>query len=225
MRLAWVGNSYVYFNDLPSMLAAMLVAAGVPEEATEHGQITPGGQRFAGHAADVRVAELLSKPWDGVVLQDNSGVPGGADVSALAASREALTASLVPRVSSATRLILYGTWGHLHGSVYSAQREAYPDYTTMQRKTTAGYEAYRALVAPARCVELAPVGDAFQVIHDEERAAGRDPTAPGSLFARLFVPDNFHPSRLGSFLAACVFTHVLLAGMHVCARVCTQVHA
>jgi len=65
MRIAWIGNSFVYFNDLPAMLAAMLMMAGagsaVDERAVEHGQVTPGGQHFAGHAADGRVSELLGK--------------------------------------------------------------------------------------------------------------------------------------------------------------------
>ena len=26
LKLAWVGNSYVYYNDLPTMLASMLAA-------------------------------------------------------------------------------------------------------------------------------------------------------------------------------------------------------
>ena len=55
----------------------------------------------------------------------------------------------------------------------------------------------------------------FQIIYKEELAAGRDPTAESSLFARLFVPDAFHPSRLGSYLAACTFALVLLAGQPV----------
>ena len=210
MRIAWVGNSFIYFNDLPTMLAALLSVAGLT--GTSHDQVAPGGQRFAGHAADERVAALLGSepPWDVVVLQDNSGVPGGFDSSQLEESKVALVSTLLPMVPPTARLILYGTWGHLRGSVYEEQREAYPDFLTMQHKTTAGCEGYCA--ASERHIELAPVGDAFKIIYDEEVAAGNDPTDPGSLFARLYVPDGFHPSRLGSFLAARVFAHVLLDG-------------
>jgi len=146
------------------------------------------------------------------VLQDNSGIPGGYDVERLSESQRALTSSLLPRLPSKARLILYGTWGHLEGSVYAEQREAYPDYTTMQRKTKVGLESYMELISRVRPVELAPIGDAFQLIYEDEIAAGRDPASGTSLFARMFVPDKFHPSRLGSFLAACVFAYVLLAG-------------
>jgi hypothetical protein len=216
MRIAWIGNSFIYFNELPAMIAALLMTAGEP--AVDHGQVTPGGQRLAGHAADEKVTALLSHegapPWDVVILQDNSGIPGGFDADALAESRKALTTTLVPMVPRSARLILYGTWGHMRGSVYEAQRTAYPDYVTMQRLTTKGIEDYRELIAEQhqRPIEFAPVGDAFQLIYDEEVERGVEPTSAESLFARLFVPDMFHPSRLGSFLAASVFAHLLLMG-------------
>ena len=35
-------------------------------------------------------------------------------------------------------------------------------------------------------------------------AAGRNPDDANSLFSRLYAPDHFHPSILGSFLAASV---------------------
>ena len=215
MRIGWIGNSFVYFNDLPAMVASLLAAAGI---STEHGQVTPGGQRFAGHAADPKVAALLkAQPaWDVVVLQDNSGVPGGADPAALAESHRALKESLVPMLPPRATVCVYGTWGHIHGSVYESQRSAYPDYPTMQRLTTEGCEGYAEVLASDASdasvvsVVFAPVGQAFWEVYQAELAASRDPLASGSLFARLFQPDAFHPSRLGSYLAACVFARVLL---------------
>jgi hypothetical protein len=210
MRVAWVGNSYTYFNDLPSMVTAMLSAA-LPDEVSSHGQVTPGGVGFAVHASDASVAQLLSHAWDAVVLQDHSGVPGNASAADLTASRTALIDTLAPMVPLPQRLILYGTWGHRAGSVYWWQRDAYPDFPTMQRLTSAGYLGYVDLVQPLRSVELAPVGDAFSRIYDEDLTAGRDPLDAASLFAQLYASDAFHPSAHGSYLAACVFTHVLLA--------------
>jgi hypothetical protein len=40
-------------------------------------------------------------------------------------------------------------------------------------------------------------------------AAGRDPLHAASSFARLYAPDGLHPSRLGSFLTACIFYGVI----------------
>ena len=61
----------------------------------EHGSVTPGGQRFAGHAEDDAVSELLRRrAWDVVVLQDNSGVPGGFNEVAYRESTHALESRL-----------------------------------------------------------------------------------------------------------------------------------
>ena len=50
---------------------------------------------------------------------------------------------------------------------------------------------------------LHPYPSAFRL------SPGRDPLSAASLFSRLFAPDDFHPSRLGTYLAACVFALVL----------------
>ena len=206
LRVAWIGNSYVYFSELPSMVAGLLRAHG---QNVTHGQVTVGGQTLTGHAQDERVAQLLREPWDIVVLQDNSSVPGlGTQDAEVAASEASLTDVIAPlvRAAGATPL-LYATWGHRHGCVYQSKRAQFPDYATMQRETTAGYERFLHLLgADAR---LAPVGNAFERIHSEEIDAGRDPLGASSLFSRCFAPDNFHPSRLGTYLAACVFALVL----------------
>ena len=181
LRVAWIGNSYVYFSELPAMVAALLGSHG---QRITHGQVTVGGQTLSGHAQDARVAQLLREPWDVVVVQDNSSVPGlGADDAEVAASEASLTDAIAPliRAAGATPL-LYATWGHRHGCVYQSKREQFPDYATMQRKTTAGYERFLHLLgADSR---LAPVGDAFERIHSEELGAGRDPLASASLFSR-----------------------------------------
>jgi len=185
-----------------------------------YGQRTIGGYSLADHAADPAVAAFIrneTPPWDIIVLQDHSRVPGGADPRQRNASRTALAEVLVPMVPPSSRIILFGTWAHLRGSVEPSQRAAYPDFPTMQRKTTAGLTGYLTHVRTTnqKALELAPVGDAFQLVYDAEIAAGREPTdgqgVNASLFARLFHPDGFHPSRLGTYLAACVFTQTLLA--------------
>jgi hypothetical protein len=191
------------------MMSGMLTEAGVKR--AQHDSVTVGGHNFVGHVADERVPRMLRSwwGWDVVVLQDKSTEPGGWSVDALVASRNALEKHILPLVPKNARLLLYSTWGHLEGSVYEESRPAYPDYVTMQRKTTQGYKDYATLIRKTRGVEIIPVGDAFELLYNEEKAAGKDPTADGSLFNKLFVLDKIHPSRLGTYLAACVFMHAL----------------
>ena len=62
LSIAWVGNSFVYFNDLPSMLATLLLCAKpFPGTTVEYDSVAPGGQRFAGHADDTAVAGMLRR--------------------------------------------------------------------------------------------------------------------------------------------------------------------
>eukprot|EP00965_Chrysotila_dentata_P056372 1870229-Pleurochrysis_carterae.AAC.5 len=176
------------------MVAAMLMAAGVVNgpadgdnpkpEVIRHAQVTPGGERFCGHAANPKAIEMLARVWDVVVLQDNSGVPGGASKNAYKASLKALQEDLAPLTTRSAHCILYSTWGHLHGSVYEKQRAAYPDYLIMQRLTTAGCEAYFHLLSELRSqndnalrTSLAPVGDAFLIIYEEDMSQGVDDNA------------------------------------------------
>lgn len=78
----------------------------------------------------------------------------------------------------------------------------------MQKKTTEGYKKYQALLLQHfSTVLFVPVGDAFEIVYHE--SSEPDSKFP-SLFHRLFDDiDTFHPSKLGSYLAACCFWGVL----------------
>ena len=183
LSIAWVGNSFVYFNDLPSMLATLLLCAKpFPGTTVEYDSVAPGGQRFAGHADDTAVAGMLRRrAWDVVVLQDNSGVPGGYDSGRFAESAYALTDRLAPLTRDSLVCLLYGTWGHRFGSVYAEQQAAYPDYKTMQKLTTHGIDQYKRLLDRTQScgtVGVAPVGDAWERIYDEDVRAKRESRAP-----------------------------------------------
>ena len=82
-RLCWVGNSMVAYNQLASMLAAMLKQDSI---LLHQQDVLMGGQSLGGHSRNNNVRELLGvgKQWDYVVLQDNSSAPGGADPAAAA---------------------------------------------------------------------------------------------------------------------------------------------
>ena len=89
---------------------------------------------------------------------------------------------------------------------------AYPTYLVMQDRTSRGYLEYKATIEAAVDdvdVRIVPVGEAFRLIYLAVEKAGQDPQHPDSLFARLYAADGYHPSRLGSFLAACVFYGVI----------------
>ena len=96
VQIAWVGNSFVYFNKLPRMLAGMLAHDG---EAVKQRDVLVGGRGLHGHSQDDNVTQLLvQRKWDVVVLQDQSAVPGGADEAKFGESITALQSFFAPKL-------------------------------------------------------------------------------------------------------------------------------
>ena len=193
----FLGNSFVYFNDLPNVLQDMFEDSST--STFDHDQVTPGGQSLIGHAKDENVKNAFDKrSTTFVVLQDNSQVPGGYDKDILKNTHDVLESYFIPRIQKNNSVpILFQTWAHLRGSVYSQSKKEYPSYEIMQTKTSNGYVEY-ANILKKICPEVlvAPVGEAFRRVFELD---------PKGLFCELFSPDTYHPSRLGTLLAALVF--------------------
>src|ERR671932_30368 len=92
--------------------------------------------------------------------------------------------------SSGARTVLFLTWGYRHGD---RRRIDDDSYAAMQARLTAGYRA----VARETGAAVAPVGTAWA------EALRRRPRLG------LWDGDGKHPSKLGSYLAACVFYGLL----------------
>ena len=54
--MAWIGNSFVYYNMMPQMLASMLKQDGV---AVRQKDVLVGGQDLRSHSLDATVKDLL----------------------------------------------------------------------------------------------------------------------------------------------------------------------
>ena len=82
-----------------------------------------------------------------------------------------------------------------------AYPDLYPDFSTMTKRTTEGYEMYRDVMdnPPLLDAILSPAGAAFANVHVDDGAA----------FNALYDPDGSHPSVRGSYLVSCVFYGVL----------------
>ncbi len=185
-RFLFIGNSFTYVNDLPGMLARL--SAGTPQT-LETRMLAKGGwylNRFADPKDEMgRLLRetCLQTPWDGVVLQDQSFNPV-ADRADLAASASTLAGLFAPE----TPIWMYQTWAYRAGSEKLAQTGL--EYEPMRVRLKDAYEAAAKAVG-GNCV---PVGDAFGICRAEypEMNLYND-------------EDDYHPSLLGTYLAACVF--------------------
>ena len=213
----FVGNSYVYVNDVAGRYAA-IARAFSPTVRVE--QVTKGGYRLAQHAADARtdgtpLARALRAPaetrFDAVTLQEQSQ-EGGFQINSRLASIEAFSQLAALARAMAARVVLYETWGYRDGDP-SNGLIGYGTYTGMQDRLDLAYHATATRLGEEGAdVRVAPVGGAFRVVHEDVTRAGGDPAAVGSAFHALYEADGSHPSPRGAYLAACVLVGTVRRG-------------
>jgi len=149
------------------------------------------GWSLTRHSRNAKTLRALrAKPWDIVVLQEQSRIPSQPikrrthmvpAVKELA--REARAVGAIP--------VLYQTWGYREGD----KQRWRDDFFAMNQRLREGYHA----TAHAEGLSVVPVGDAWE----REMAKGRG--------TRLFMPDGLHPSRDGVRLNARVFYETFFA--------------
>ena len=193
LEVLFVGNSYVYGNNLPEVFVRVAVGAGLESpHITVH---APGGQTLAGAATNAELLKILERQFDVIILQEQSQIPAKAEAD-LRVRRSFLDAcrSLSGRVHQHypnTRVVLYQTWAR-HLSVWTSQPKevegcgANPD--EMQMRLSRWYaEAGRLIGA-----RIAPAGDAWRANYHDAHPQ------------MLHVADGSHPSPAGTYLAALV---------------------
>jgi hypothetical protein len=192
LEVLFVGNSYVYGNNLPEVFVRVAVGAGLESpHITVH---APGGQTLAGAATNAELLKILDRQFDVIILQEQSQIPAKAEAD-LRVRRSFLDAcrSLSGRVHQHdpnTTIVLYQTWAR-HSSVWKQPKEvegcgANPD--EMQKRLSRWYaEAGRLIGA-----RVAPVGDAWLANYHDAHPL------------MLHAADGSHPAPTGTYLAALV---------------------
>lgn len=199
-----LGNSYTYYNGgVDGVLRTFAISFG---NAPRVRALTKGGSNWQYHLQQVtasgtnhHAALVGSSAFDFVVLQDQSHVPSlccytsprYVDPDFDASAKALVQLDAVVKAAGAVT-VLYQTWGRRD----SLTRKPYfSSFEAMSEAVQQGYKHYASLITTSdRKPIVAPVGKAFQLIHDEDY----------NLFYRLYDPDATHPSALGTYLAACV---------------------
>ena len=191
-RVLFIGNSYTSANNLAGIVEAMATAR---HHHIVVRAVAPGGQTLAQHAeaAETRAA-LAADVWTAVILQEQSVVP------AVRASRERTMYPAVRELAEVVRarharLLLFNTWARRDGM----GQFGYPDFSSMQSAIDAAY----AEIGAETEATVVPVGAAW--------------TAARAAFPnlQLWIADGSHPTREGSYLAACLFYVTLFGGTPV----------
>lgn len=184
LKVFFLGNSYVYFNNLPGLVEG--ISDELPGPRIRAESHTHGGYSLRRHMGDGHFAEAIDtvaaeKAWDAIVLQEQSalGTPLMDSISGkLGSSRgfhEAVR-GLVPNIhQTGADAVLYMTWA----------KKRWPDQISDLQ------EAYGS-VGVELGIPVAPVGTAWDL------ALRRRPDLD------LHLGDGSHPTPTGSYLAACV---------------------
>ena len=207
LKVLFIGNSYTYVNDLPSLIVGLADAAGGRKIQTD--QYVPGGYTLEQQAKDKKaIAKIRERKWDIVVLQENSLQP--------ILNRESM--QKYARVLDAeskrqgAKTVFYLTWARQNIPQMQEGAES-PDYAKpiyqmtgaagrigfeqwcQQRKSglAGGLNGAYFDIAKELHAEVAPVGMAWKT------ALARNPKLV------LHQGDKSHPAFKGSYLAACVF--------------------
>jgi PKD repeat protein len=186
ISVLFVGNSYIYSNDLPGMLSALTGSLG--DEITYDSKVN-GGFTFNNQLNDPQThVKIKSKPWDFVVLQGQSQEPSFPYL-------QVNTNTLPPAVKLAdsvyanrycSQVLYFMTWGRENGD------QQWDSINTFHKMNDRLELAYLRIMDSAQA-SVSPVGSAWRFIRDNH------PTI------QLYSADGSHPSVAGTYLAACTF--------------------
>lgn len=182
LKILFIGNSYIYTNNLPAVLKTLLQAKNYDAEMED---VSNPGWTLNQHAnAPTTIAKIKSQCWDYLVLQEQSVLPTF-DYD----RRNTMVPAILQLKKSIgqcqTKTTLFLTWGHKNGLAEAG----FMNYQQMQESLIQGY--YEASLLTDTLV--VPVGTAWR------RAYRKAPPPP------LWVGDGSHPSLWGTYLSACVF--------------------
>lgn len=189
-KVLFIGNSYVYTNDLPIMLQQIATSMG---DTLIYDQSVPGGFTFLQHSTDpTTINKIFSQQWDIVILQEQSQRPAfsPAQVADDTYPYAKKLDSMIRKNRTCTETMFFMTWGRKNGDASNCA--FYPPICTYEGMQTRLRESYMQMTQDNNAI-VAPVGAAWKQMRDSFPSVD------------LYVPDESHPSVSGTYLAACVF--------------------
>ncbi len=111
LKVLFIGNSYTYVNDLPTLVASLASANG---DYVYHDQNTIGGYTLQQHSTNATtLSKISSKPWNFVILQEQSQLPSfpPSQVNTECFPYAAILNDSILANDSCTETLFFMTWG------------------------------------------------------------------------------------------------------------------
>jgi hypothetical protein len=186
ISVLFIGNSYTYVNDLPTVLENLVDAQG---DILTVDSKTNGGYTFQSHVNDATTFQKInSKPWDYVVLQGQSQEPSFpySQVTTESLPYVEQIADSVRESNFCSQLNLFMTWGRQNGD---PQWDSINTFDKMNQRLRDSYLRFAYETEGS----VSPIGVVWKYVRDNY------PTI------NLYSGDGSHPSFEGTYLAACTF--------------------
>lgn len=200
-KVLFIGNSYVYTNDLPSTLKTLSEECG---NLMEYEQSTPGGCTFHDHLSNSTSMSLISNGgWDYVILQEQSQLPSFPDSQV---ENECLpyAASLCNNIRSSApdaNIVFFMTWGRKDGDANNCQY--FEPLCTYEGMDSLLYLRYMMMGEQNQAI-VSPVGKVWHTLRDNHPEID------------LYISDGSHPSAAGTYAAAVTFYTILFQHSPLC---------
>ena len=190
VRVLFIGNSFTFTNDVPSILKNLAQSQG--KQVITQANCVPG-ESFKGHAQSDSTNKLIRQAnYDYVVLQGYS--------REFTHSHDSIAQASLPYVKqlmdSITKYapqaipIFYMTWGYKNGTKLPTPFDNFDDMNTIIQRR------YEKLAQRYGCW-VAPVGVAWATVYHKNPDIN------------LYGSDDYHPSLAGSYLVACTLHSML----------------
>ena len=160
-RILFIGNSFTYFNDMPSIFSALCDGAGIPVQVES---VVKGGwylSRYADPDNEMHPAilEAAKQEWDYVILQDQSLNPAVNKEDFLAAARK-----LASMFTCRKKLVFYQTWAYEEGSDRLKSLMGYSCQADMFKDVKEAYNKAKSLISADKIIKS---GELFQLLIKE----------------------------------------------------------
>jgi len=189
-KVLFIGNSYVYVNNLPQVLTDLALSLG---DTVQYDSSAPGGHTFQNHCSNITtLAKIKSQNWDVVVLQAQSQEPSSPPSQVMSGTYPyaGRLADSIRKYNPCAEILFYMTWGRQNGDASNCSfYTPLCTYDGMQTRLRQSYMLFKDSFMTA----VAPVGVTWKKIRT---------TNPS---INLYDPDESHPSLPGTYLAASVF--------------------
>ena len=189
-NVLFLGNSYTYYNNLPSLVQQVATSTG---NTFTYDSNTPGGYRLKSHATNTTsINKIQAGNWDYVVLQDQSQFPSFPDAQVATEVYPYATqlSNLIKLHTPCAKPVFYMTWGRENGDAGNCA--GWPAVCTYEGMDDLLRLRYQIMANDNNGI-ASPVGAVWRYLRTNH------PTLD------LYSPDESHPSLTGSYAGAITF--------------------